>query len=71
MVRILATILLSHVSRPSMKDCELVAKDLVHKFPFLEEYVCPFVFTHVFDSYSNYPPVAFLGSVCLYSLSKL
>lgn len=40
MVRVLATMLLSHISRPSMKDCELVAKALIQKFPFLEEYVC-------------------------------
>ena len=39
MVRVLATTILSQVSRASMKDCEIVAKALVQKFPFLQEYV--------------------------------
>lgn len=39
MVRVLATTVLSHISKASMKNCEYVAKALVQKFPFLQEYV--------------------------------
>ena len=39
MVRVLATMLLAHVSRPTMKECEHVARALVQKYPFLDEYV--------------------------------
>ena len=38
-VHVLATILLTHVQKPSMRQCEVVAKALVRKFPFLKEYV--------------------------------
>jgi len=38
-VRVLATVLLTHIQRPSMRHCEVVAKALVRKFPFLKEYV--------------------------------
>ena len=38
-VRVLATVLLTHVQRPSKRQCEVVAKSLVRKFPFLKEYV--------------------------------
>ena len=38
-VRVLATVLLTHVQKPSMRQCEVVAKALVRKFPFLKEYV--------------------------------
>ena len=39
MVRVLATMILSHVSKASVSDSEHVAKALVQKFPFLKEYV--------------------------------
>lgn len=38
-VRVLATVLLTHVQKPSMRQCEIVAKALVRKFPFLKEHV--------------------------------
>ena len=38
-VRVLATVLLTHVQKPSKRQCEIVAKSLVRKFPFLKEYV--------------------------------
>ena len=38
-VRTLATILLTYVSRPSMTDCEKVARSLVLKYSFLKEHV--------------------------------
>lgn len=38
-VRVLATVLLTHVQKPSKRHCEVVAKALVRKFPFLKEYV--------------------------------
>ena len=38
-VRVLATVLLTHVQRPSKRQCEVVAKSLLNKFPFLKEYV--------------------------------
>ena len=38
-VRVLATVLLTHVQRPSKRQCEVVAKSVVRKFPFLKEYV--------------------------------
>lgn len=48
-VRVLATVLLTHVQKPSKKHCEVVAKALVRKFPFLKEYVsmCLFACTFV------------------------
>ena len=39
MVRVLATMILAHVRRASVDDCYHVAKALVHKLPFLKEYV--------------------------------
>lgn len=39
MVRVLATVLLTYVQKPSMRHCEIVAKALLRKFPFLQEYV--------------------------------
>ena len=39
MCRVLATVLQTHVQRPSVAQCEIVAKALVRKFPFLKEYV--------------------------------
>ena len=39
MCRGLATVLQTHVQRPSVANCEVVAKALVSKFPFLKEYV--------------------------------
>ena len=39
MCRVLGTVLQTHVQKPSMKHCEIVAKALVRKFPFLKEYV--------------------------------
>ena len=38
-VRVLATVLLTHVQKPTKRQCEVVAKALVRKFPFLKEYV--------------------------------
>ena len=38
-VRVLATMLCTYVQRPSSHDCEIVAKSLVCKHPFLKEYV--------------------------------
>lgn len=38
-VRVLATVLLTHIQRPSKRHCEVVAKSLIRKFPFLKEYV--------------------------------
>ena len=38
-VRVLATVLLTYVKRPSMKDCEKVAKSLLLKYAFLKEHV--------------------------------
>ena len=38
-VWVLATVLLTHIQRPSKRQCEVVAKSLVRKFPFLKEYV--------------------------------
>ena len=37
--RVLATMLQTYVQRPSIKQCEIVAKALVREFPFLKEYV--------------------------------
>lgn len=39
MVRVLATLLLTHVPNPAMKDCEVVAKSLLLKYSFLKEHV--------------------------------
>ena len=39
MVRILATVLCTHIQKPSTRDCEVVGKSLVAKYPFLKEYV--------------------------------
>ena len=39
MVQVLATMILSHVSKPSISDCEHVAKALMQKFPYLNECV--------------------------------
>lgn len=39
MVRVLATMLTTYVQRPTMKDCEIVAKSLLCKFGFLKESV--------------------------------
>ena len=39
MVRVLATMLLAHVARPSKKDCAHVAMAFVQKYPFLDEHV--------------------------------
>lgn len=40
MCRVLATVLQTHVQRPSsVSNCEVVGKALVRKFPFLKEYV--------------------------------
>ena len=39
MVHVLATVLLTHVQKPSTRHCEAVGKALVRKFPFLKEYV--------------------------------
>ena len=39
MCRVLSTVLQTYVQKPSMKHCEIVAKALVRKFPFLKEYV--------------------------------
>ena len=39
MVQVLATMILAHVPRASVDDCDHVAKALVQKFPFLKEYV--------------------------------
>ncbi len=36
---VLATMLCTHVQRPSMSDCEIVARSLVAKNPFLKQYV--------------------------------
>ncbi|XP_065890195.1 uncharacterized protein [Dysidea avara] len=38
MVRVLSTMILAHVSKASVHDCEQVGKALVQKFPFLKEY---------------------------------
>ncbi len=38
-VRVLAIMLCTHVQRPSMSDCEIVARSLVAKHPFLKQYV--------------------------------
>lgn len=38
-VRVLATVLCTYVQRPSMRDCEIVAKSLVAKYSFLKEHV--------------------------------
>ena len=43
-VHVLATVLLTHVQRPSKRQCEVVARSLLRKFPFLKEYVS--VHTH-------------------------
>ncbi len=37
MVLILATVLQTYIQRPSMKQCEVVAKSLVRQYPFLKE----------------------------------
>ena len=39
MCRVLATVLQTHVQRPSIAHCAIVAKALVRKFPFLKEHV--------------------------------
>ena len=36
-VQTMATMLMTYVSRPSMKDCNVVALSLVKKFPFLRD----------------------------------
>ena len=36
-VQTLATVLMTHVQRPSLSDCDIVAKALVHKFSFLND----------------------------------
>ena len=40
-IRVLATVLCTYVQRPSMRDCEVVAKSLVAKYTFLKEHVSP------------------------------
>ena len=39
MVRVLATMLSTHVQDPSMRDCAVVAESLLRKFSFLKESV--------------------------------
>ena len=39
MVRVLATMILAHISKASTTDCDHVAKALIQKYPFLKEYV--------------------------------
>ena len=36
---VLGTVLQTYVQRPSIKHCEIVAKAVVRKFPFIKEYV--------------------------------
>ena len=38
-VQVLATMLWTYVQKPSSRDCEIVAKSLVCKYPFLKEHV--------------------------------
>ena len=40
MVRVLATMILTHIENASMEDCAEVSKALVLKYPFLGDYVC-------------------------------
>ena len=37
MVQTLATVLMTHIQRPSLADCEVVALRLVEKFNFLND----------------------------------
>ena len=37
MVQTLATVLMTHIQRPSLADCEVVALSLVEKFNFLND----------------------------------
>ena len=49
-VRVLATVLCTYVQRPSIRDCEIVAKSLVAKYAFLKEHVSQCL--HVYSSYN-------------------
>ena len=39
LLHVLATVLMTYKTHPSMKDCEAVAKSLVMKYSFLKEHV--------------------------------
>ena len=53
MCRVLATVLQTYVQRPSVAHCEVVAKALVRKFPFLKEYVSHLQCTTFFCAYCS------------------
>lgn len=51
MIRVLATVLCTYVQRPSMRDCEIVAKSLVAKYSFLKEHVSYWLQEYVIPRY--------------------
>ena len=51
MVRVLATMLLTYVQHASMRDCEVVAKSLIRKYPFLGDFVSGKLTPVIFCSY--------------------
>ena len=53
MCRVLATVLQTHVQRPSIKQCEIVAKALVRKFPFFVSFVCQIAFLSISNVFLN------------------
>ena len=62
--------ILTHVSKASVHDCEQVGKALVKKFPFLKEYVnlmLP-VFLFLVISYTH---IAIVVSIYVCQMSKL
>ena len=69
MVRVLSTMILTHVSKASVHDCEQVGKALVKKFPFLKEYVS--LILPVFFIVINYTHIAIMVSIYVCEMSKL
>jgi len=60
MVRVLSTMILTHISKASVRDCEHVGKALVRKFP-LQTAIFALVIM----------PIEFMGSIHVCQMSKL
>ena len=69
MVRVLATMILSHTSKASVLDCEHVAKALIKKFLFLKEYVSYIISLLQITYYST--KLGVLGNIYLCEVSEL
>lgn len=70
MVRVLSTMILTHVSKASVHDCEHVGKALVRKFPFLKEYVSLMLPVFLFIV-TYYIHIAIVVSIYVCEMSEL